>query len=729
MSLAAKLKKPDLSLQILIALLLGIINGLFFGEATLTIAWAGEVWIRLMQMVVIPYVTLSLISGIGSLEMSLAKTLALRGTLLLLLFWFISAAILVAMPLAFPAWIDASFLSNSQLQEYQAFNPVELYVPDNPFHSLANSIVPAVVLFSIILGVALIHTKGRHKLLESFDVLIEALTRVMKFIIKLTPLGIFSIVSVASGTLTLEELSQLEVYFVTYAMASILLTFGIIPMVISMFTPFTYLDVLRFSRSALLTGFVTQNILVTLPLLICKSNELFEKYRMDSEKNKHVVDVIIPVTFNFPLTGRLLALLFIPFTAWMSGSELGLDEYPELIMTGIFSLFAKAQVALNFLMDIFHIPHDLLYLYIPSSIFNGKFDTMVSVMNLFAFSLIISVSLSSQMKLNWLRIARYSLASLVLLIATVLATKFFLASFTEQTYQKDEMLMNMQFSGGVAGDSKVFDELPSQPRQKLSGLDDNLFSSIIDSGVLRVGYRSERVPLCFVNGSNDLVGFDVELLNSLGEELGVRVEYYPFEWDEFFRLLNENHLDIVPSVAFDTFNMVNVELSEPYLEGRLSFVTRDHKRHDFVSLEVLKQQKELSLAILGEPVFIANMQRRIERLLPDTHISVTPISQYDEFFALGEEVDALVEVDEIGAGLTLLHPEYAVVVPKNTQMNFPMSYAVPKGEKAFSRLLSKWLAVKKAHGRINQLSNYWIYGEGTKTGKRRWSIKDDVLGW
>ena len=729
MSLPERLKKPDLSLQILLGLFLGILTGLFFGESTRVIAWVGEVWIRLMQMAVIPYVTLSLISGVGSLDMNLAKLLAIRGTLLLLMFWVISALVLVAMPLAFPSWVDASFLSQNQLADSQVFDPVELYVPDNPFYSLANSVVPAVVVFSIILGIALIHTKNRHNLLENFQVLVEALTQVMKFMIRLTPIGIFSIVAVAGGTLTLEEISQLEVYFVTYAAASILLTFGIIPMLISMFTPFSYSDVMRFSRSALLTGFVTQNILVTLPLLICKSVELFEKYRMDSEKNRHVVDVIIPVTFNFPLSGRLLSLLFIPFTAWMSGTGLALSQYPELIVTGIFSLFAKAQVALNFLMDIFYIPHDLLYLYIPSSIVNGKFDTMVSVMNLFAFSLIITVSISGQLKIQWSRIIRYGVAGLLLLGLTVVSTKMFLEVLTEQNYQKDKMLMNMQLSGGRADNMQVFDSLPAAPRARATGKTNDLLQDIINDGVLRVGYRAERVPLGFVNGRGELVGFDVELFNRLGEELGVKVEYYPYAWADFFRLLNDDFLDIVPSVAFDTFNMLSVDLSKPYLDGHLSFITRDHRRHDFASLEILRQQQSLTLAILGEELFIANMQRRIERLLPATRIEVIPVSQYEDFFALGDKVDALVEVAEIGAGLSLLHPEYSVVTPTNAQMSFPMAYAVPKGEKAFAEFLGDWLAVKQSTGRIEQLKKYWIYGEGVQVGKRRWSIKENVLGW
>jgi ABC-type amino acid transport substrate-binding protein len=48
------------------------------------------------------------------------------------------------------------FFSTTLIERRPPFNFVDLFIPSNPFHSLANNIVPAVVLFSVILGIALI---------------------------------------------------------------------------------------------------------------------------------------------------------------------------------------------------------------------------------------------------------------------------------------------------------------------------------------------------------------------------------------------------------------------------------------------------------------------------------------------------------------------------------------------------------------------------------------------
>ena len=50
----------------------------------------------------------------------------------------------------------------------ERFDFLELYLPINPFHSLANSVVPAVVLFSIAFGVALIGVPGKQRLICPF---------------------------------------------------------------------------------------------------------------------------------------------------------------------------------------------------------------------------------------------------------------------------------------------------------------------------------------------------------------------------------------------------------------------------------------------------------------------------------------------------------------------------------------------------------------------------------
>src|SRR5262245_57656959 len=138
--------------RILIGLALGVALGLLLGERAEPLQIAADTFVRLLQMTVLPYVTVSLVAGIGSLAAARAKELFLKVGGLVLVLWGLGLGAVFLMPLAFPAIQTASFFSTTLVQPPPSVDFVSLYVPANPFHSLANNVVPAVVLFSVILG-------------------------------------------------------------------------------------------------------------------------------------------------------------------------------------------------------------------------------------------------------------------------------------------------------------------------------------------------------------------------------------------------------------------------------------------------------------------------------------------------------------------------------------------------------------------------------------------------
>jgi Na+/H+-dicarboxylate symporter len=121
------------------------------------------------------------------------KTLGLRAGAVLIGLWCLALVFTFLIPLAFPGVETASFFSTTLVERRPPFNFVDLFIPSNPFYSLANNIVPAVVLFSVFLGVALVGVERKQVLLDVFAVAKEALSSATKFVVGLTPYGIFAI--------------------------------------------------------------------------------------------------------------------------------------------------------------------------------------------------------------------------------------------------------------------------------------------------------------------------------------------------------------------------------------------------------------------------------------------------------------------------------------------------------------------------------------------------------
>src|SRR5512143_3603463 len=102
--------------KILVGLALGAATGLFLGERAAPFRLAADGFVRLLQMTVLPYVTVSLIVGIGSLDPSAARRLFLRVGALTLLLWGLALGAVFLMPLAFPSLQTASFFSTTLVE-------------------------------------------------------------------------------------------------------------------------------------------------------------------------------------------------------------------------------------------------------------------------------------------------------------------------------------------------------------------------------------------------------------------------------------------------------------------------------------------------------------------------------------------------------------------------------------------------------------------------------------
>ena len=198
--------RRTLSTKIGIGLAAGVALGLLVGERASVLKVVADGYIKLLQMTVLPFVTVSIIGGVGALNGAQARALAKQVGIVLALLWALALTLVFLFPLMFPPHESASFFSTTLIQEREPFDFLNLYIPTNPFNSLANNIVPAVVLFSLIVGAALMTIPDKARLLDVLAVISSAVSKATHFVVALTPYGIFAIAAVVAGTLSLDEL-------------------------------------------------------------------------------------------------------------------------------------------------------------------------------------------------------------------------------------------------------------------------------------------------------------------------------------------------------------------------------------------------------------------------------------------------------------------------------------------------------------------------------------------
>lgn len=720
-------KKTSLTYFIIYGMILGLACGLFLGEYAERFKIIGDIYIGLLQMTVLPYILFSLIANIGRLSFFQAHFLAKRGLLILLLLWTIGIVIVFGMAQALPEFKGGAFFSTLLIEPPYVIDVIKLFVPSNPFRSLSSNSVPAVVLFSLLFGIACIGYERRDHLLDTFEYAAQVLLRMNHLVIKLTPIGVFGVTANASGTLTLEEFERVQAYIIMLFASTVLITLWILPMLISCCTPFGYRRILSASRDALLTAFVVGNTFVVIPLLIDAVDRLFRHHVAPDSAHAHarIPDLALPLAYPFPDMGKVLNLFFILFAAWFYGHPLDWTEYPVLFVTGVFLSFGKLVTAIPFLLEMFRIPGDIFQLFIAVGELCRRFADVVGSMGLMTFTILTTASITQVIQVQGWRLLRVAAVSLVLLASTIFGMHQYLKMALKEAPGKDNLILQMHLTNtdGVAATIlrvSAPNPVPLKPGQ-------GLLDRIRERRLIRIGFNSDSLPYSFFNASRELVGFDIDLIHELAKDLNVGIEFVPYDPEYFFQELEADHFDIALSGITANVGLLastRVIYTIPYLEANLALVVPDHLRKVYSSEESVRALGHIRVGVRKG----SYLKNRIEEHFPN--LQVDELETEAEFFAIESfRQEALVTTAEGGSAWTLLYPGFSVVNPLEHKEGAPLVFAVAGHDFQLEKYLDTWIAIKQMDGSINHLYDYWILGKHHHDKQPRWSVIRNVLHW
>ena len=192
--------------RILVALALGTVAGLLLGEAAVGLKWMGDVFIRLIRMVVAPLVFLSIVSGIASmgdprrLGSIGAKTLALYLALTV-----VAVSVGLLMGVVFQPGVGMSMAGAEPIATAKA--PPSLaehligIIPTNPIAALAEGQIQSVIFFGILVGLGVLTLAPRSEpLARLFQIGADVMLQIVRFIMEVAPFGVFALVAWVMGT-------------------------------------------------------------------------------------------------------------------------------------------------------------------------------------------------------------------------------------------------------------------------------------------------------------------------------------------------------------------------------------------------------------------------------------------------------------------------------------------------------------------------------------------------
>jgi len=695
-------------------MIIGLTLGAVSSTVYLGVNEIANAFVMLLQMTALPYIALSLIVGIGSLSPTkVTSTLKITLVILMALLAVVLAFILLA-PIAFPDWKSADFYSLNTISTTPEFDIISLFIPTNPFYALANGLIPSVVLFSIFIGIGLMQVKVKKHTLSVLNGLNQAVVNVSNIVMRFAPVGIFCIAQRAAATINSEQLDGLQVYIVTAAVLVFLLTFIVLPAIVATITPFSYRQILASSREAMITAFATGSFFIVIPIIVEKTKQLIAQLSITENGNKvlksdvtNMPSIIVPISFSLPVGGKLLALLFTLFAAWFSGSQVSSSDYLQLLIAGIPQLFGTTTLAIPSLLDNFNVPGSLFDLFlVAENIIVGRLSALLSVIFSISLVLLIATSMLRNFTFKWRSFSYYLLLLPIISVIAFISLRFTFDAISYQ-YQGYTKFIERDFII-LDGKAKVLAE-PNLSIDKTM-LNVPVLERITQRGFIRVGYFRDDLPYTFHNNVGKLVGFDIEIINLLADDLGVSIEFVRIYHNQAKQLLSSGYLDMTTGMPVTPKNMKQYTLTLPYSSQSMAFLVKEERRKEFSDWQSIFAREDLIIGI-PEIFYSENIVSRYFEKATAWEIS-TPRLFFKEKY---QHIDAMLFGAATASAWTLINPEYTVIVPKPARPELSMAFAINTNDTAFEIYMRNWIFMMKKNHTIDQLFHYWIAGKKPTT--------------
>ncbi|NLV22092.1 MAG: amino acid ABC transporter substrate-binding protein [Syntrophomonadaceae bacterium] len=235
---------------------------------------------------------------------------------------------------------------------------------------------------------------------------------------------------------------------------------------------------------------------------------------------------------------------------------------------------------------------------------------------------------------------------------------------------------------------------------------DTSFQDIKDQGYFTLGLDDAFPPMGFrEEGTNNIVGFDIDLAKEAAKRMGVEVKFQPVIWDTVIEELNNGNIDVIwNGMSITEKRQKQIDFTKPYISDRQLIVVQKGSAIT----------NKASLA--GKKVGIQAASSAIEAVEKDkaTADAIGELVQFDNnndalLDLKSGRLDAVVVDEVVGRYYLAKHAEAYQVLEENFGSE-DFGIGVRKTDKTFLAELQKALDAMKADGTSAEISKKW-FGE------------------
>ena len=350
----AQKEKLSLSMRILIAMVLGAITGWIIsatGNPDWTSIWLidglfrvlGQVFISLLQMLVVPLVFISLVCGSSSL--SDPKVLGRVGGKTIGLY-MITTGIAVTLALSaaviFQPGVGADPVSmlERQIAEPTPFSDVIInMVPRNPVAAMANAQMLPIIVFSVLLGISLtLSGTAGQRIGAWFQDMNEIVMRLVTLVMRFAPYGVFALIANLAATSVAADFVAVGKYVMLVFAVLFLHALVVYPTLLTVLGRINPVSFLFKMRAAMMFAFSTASSNATIPVTL-------ESVKKRIGVSNKIASFTVPLGATINMDGTaIMQGIATGFIAQFYGIDLSIGQYMMVVVMVILASVGTAGV-------------------------------------------------------------------------------------------------------------------------------------------------------------------------------------------------------------------------------------------------------------------------------------------------------------------------------------------------------------------------------------------------
>lgn len=337
-----------LSFQVLVAIVLGVLFGVFFPNYATSIKLLSQTFINMISMLIAPIIFFTIVLGIASMD-DMKKVGRVGGKALLYFEVITTFAIVIGLVIANimkpGVGVNMDISNSSKIQEYEkSASEIEWgqffshIVPHNIVDSFAKGDILQILFFAILFGFGLTKLGAAgSSLILTFEKINKVLFNMMKFVMLLAPLGAFGGIAFTVGTYGIDALLPMAKLMFAVYLTMALFVFVVLNLICKLYG-FSLWKYLVFIRQEILIVLGTSSSESVLPSMMQK----MEKFGC----SKSVVGLVIPMGYSFNLDGTSIYLsMAVIFLAQVFNIEMSLST--QITIIGVLMLTSKGAAAVT----------------------------------------------------------------------------------------------------------------------------------------------------------------------------------------------------------------------------------------------------------------------------------------------------------------------------------------------------------------------------------------------